>query len=314
MAAILRTVVTSVRRLYPEALADRSWDNTGLLLESPPPTTTTWKEGARRKHVVLLTIDLTQAVGREAVERGARAVVAYHPIIFKPLKSLTLSNPQQATLLALIQAGISVYSPHTAVDATPGGVNDWLADGISGGREHEVSRDVLQPVTGVPGFEGAGMGRLVVLKEGVDLRVIVERVKRYLGMTSVMLAQAPRHGTVSGLKDKDGLASESTSNSIRTIALCAGSGGSLFKDVPADLYFTGELSHHEALAAKERGISVITCFHTNTERGYLSKGMKPQLQDVLAEEWEALTLEERDGADGFEVVVSTEDRDPYSIV
>ncbi len=47
--------------------------------------------------------------------------------------------------------------------------------------------------------------------------------------------------------------------SIKKIGLCAGSGGSMFKNLNVDLLFTGELSHHEALAAKERGISVITC-------------------------------------------------------
>lgn len=50
------------------------------------------------------------------------------PIIFRPLKALTLGNSQHSSLLRLAQEGISVYSPHTAVDAVPGGLNDWLAD------------------------------------------------------------------------------------------------------------------------------------------------------------------------------------------
>ena len=54
------------------------------------------------------------------------------PIIFRALKSITLENTQQNSLLRLAQEGISVYSPHTAVDAAPGGLNDWLADIIVG--------------------------------------------------------------------------------------------------------------------------------------------------------------------------------------
>jgi putative NIF3 family GTP cyclohydrolase 1 type 2 len=50
------------------------------------------------------------------------------PIIFRALKSITQANSQQHTLLRLAQEGISVYSPHTAVDAAPGGLNDWLVD------------------------------------------------------------------------------------------------------------------------------------------------------------------------------------------
>lgn len=50
-----------------------------------------------------------------------------------------------------------------------------------------------------------------------------------------------------------------TCRRISKIALCAGSGGSLFKNLDVDLFFTGELSHHEALGARERGISTISC-------------------------------------------------------
>lgn len=50
------------------------------------------------------------------------------PIIFRGLKSITQADSQQKTLLRLAQEGISVYSPHTAVDAARGGLNDWLID------------------------------------------------------------------------------------------------------------------------------------------------------------------------------------------
>lgn len=50
-----------------------------------------------------------------------------------------------------------------------------------------------------------------------------------------------------------------TCRRISRIALCAGSGGSMFKHLDVDLFFTGELSHHEALGARERGISTISC-------------------------------------------------------
>ena len=45
-----------------------------------------------------------------------------------------------------------MYSPHTAVDAAIGGVNDWLADGISGGRGEESERVVIERVNDVPGL------------------------------------------------------------------------------------------------------------------------------------------------------------------
>jgi len=76
---------------------------------------------------VLLTVDLTKAVADEAIERKDCVVVAYRvhspfasvsveaytsqlpdPIIFKGLKSLTLANTQQQSLLRLALEGISV--------------------------------------------------------------------------------------------------------------------------------------------------------------------------------------------------------------
>ncbi|KAF8247716.1 NGG1p interacting factor 3, partial [Wilcoxina mikolae CBS 423.85] len=292
---VVRTVVNAIQRLYPYALADKSWDNTGLLLESPHRSDLSASHP--KKHVVLLTIDLTRSVVDEAIALRSSMIITYHPIIFRPIKSLSLGDTQHESLLRLAQEGISVYSPHTAVDATIGGVNDWLASGISGGSENEESRRVIEKVQGPPeGFEDSGMGRVVVLKEPVELQVLVERVKRHLGMERVMVADGSKGGKV------------------RRIALSAGSGGSMFKNLEVDLFFTGELSHHEALAAKEKGISVISCFHTNTERGFLSAVMKPKLSDVLAEEWKKVAESESEGKQGFEVVVSKNDRDPYDIV
>lgn len=114
----------------------------------------------RQNHLrnsVLLTIDLTKGVADEAIARKDSVIVTYRkfpdvlilklnfftsfinnyqdPIIFRGLKSITLENSQQNTLLRLAQEGISVYSPHTAVDAAPGGLNDWLADIVIGERQ-----------------------------------------------------------------------------------------------------------------------------------------------------------------------------------
>ncbi|KAJ6162983.1 hypothetical protein N7497_002962 [Penicillium chrysogenum] len=100
-------VVSSMRKLYPEALADKSFDNTGLLLEAP------FDKSRIQKNSVLLTIDLTTAVADEAIKNRNSIIVAYHPIIFRGLKSLTFADTQQRSLLRLAQHGISVYSPPT---------------------------------------------------------------------------------------------------------------------------------------------------------------------------------------------------------
>jgi dinuclear metal center YbgI/SA1388 family protein len=109
--------------IAPLRLAE-DWDNVGLIIGSPDQPV----DGP-----ILLTIDLTEAVAEEAVKEHASAIVAYHPPLFQPVKRLVSgpgSTPAQRVALAVIHAGIAVYSPHTALDAAAGGITDWLADGV----------------------------------------------------------------------------------------------------------------------------------------------------------------------------------------
>ena len=121
------------------------------------------------------TYSLTPQVLKEAIALPAAAIIAYHPPLFKPLSSLTLANPLQASLLWCVTAGISIYSPHTALDSVYGGINDWLADGLGEGKV-----ELLHGET-VPSLGGGG--RLVCLDEKVSFKVLQERVKKYLGLT-----------------------------------------------------------------------------------------------------------------------------------
>ncbi|KAK4613242.1 NIF3-like protein 1 [Fulvia fulva] len=373
-----RAVVNAMRKLYPEALADKSFDNTGLMLEAP------FDPLRRQMNSVLLTVDLTKAVADEAIERQDSIVIAYHPIIFRGLKSLTLQDTQQQSLLRLAAEGISVYSPHTAVDCARGGLGDWLADIVTGtptdpselddgnvSAQHspekgqtpaETSNDSSEkssllapkrpvymlrhhpsqldtndralklnsgghkryPITkpGVEGYPGAGMGRIIRFAEPVPLTEIIDRIGLGLGNPKGFPIAVPQGKQASDMQ-------------ISSIALCAGSGGGLFSQAEkngeeADLYFTGELSHHEALAAIEKGKCVITLFHSNTERGFLHGVLKQQLERQITEEWEKLRAEEtakdwgsEDLKEAFkealedgqvEVFVSEVDRDPYGIM
>ncbi|PYH87624.1 NGG1p interacting factor 3 [Aspergillus ellipticus CBS 707.79] len=340
-----QAVVSSVRKLYPESLADKNFDNTGLLLEAP------FNHTRRQKNSVLLAIDLTTAVADEAIARRDSVVVAYHPIIFRGLKSLTFNDPQQSSLLRLAQEGISVYSPHTAIDATPGGMADWLCDIVTGAiapttdskpsvqksssahYSHltfpqpqsasssipvpHVRNTIIPSPPPVPeGMESAGMGRIVTFDEPQPLTAIVDRIAQGVGYPGGIPIAIPQTATVEDLK-------------IRTVGVCPGSGSSVLFKAPGgklpDVLFTGELSHHEALAAIERGSVVVALAHSNTERGYLRAVMREKLASAVQKEWEAQRaegLKENSAMDlkqAFEdaeciVDVSDRDRDPYGIM
>lgn len=235
-------------------MADSSWDNTGLLVEAI--------NDIEKRLKILLTIDLTQSVVDEAIKNETNLIMAYHPFIFRGLKSITTKDPQQKSLLKLIKNDISVYCPHTAVDSAIGGVNDFLVDGLCTVEEIESKKPIIPNPKEA---EGCGMGRLVELKNPIKLSDIITKVKKSLGLEHLQVA-------IANGKDKD--------VKIKTIAICAGSGSGVFKGIDADLFYTGELSHHELLYFKETGSSVIVCNHSNTERAFL-KVFKQQLEKEL---------------------------------
>eukprot|EP00796_Vickermania_ingenoplastis_P004886 gene4886-3505_t len=273
MTTLLQRVSSAMQQYAPLCLADRSWDNVGVLVENPRP---------KGSGVVLLTIDLTREVLQECIRRNVEVVVAYHPVIFSAMKSLTL--PRQEILLIAVAAGVSVYSPHTSLDAVEGGINDWLASLVD-------PNGKLAPIEKIRGLtekdkqhprvtDACGVGRVLTLSASLSIEDVVGRVKAGLQLEHVRVAlpsswSSDRH------------------HQVKAIAICAGSGSSVFRslppDEPVDVLFTGEMGHHDVLAATAAGKAVILCEHTNTERGYLRAALEPALQKALGSEVQVLT-------------------------
>lgn len=77
---------------------------------------------------VLVTLDVNEAVVDEAIDKGATLIIAHHPPIFRPLKSIATDTPQGRVIVKCIKNDIAVYAAHTNLDVAPGGVNDMLAE------------------------------------------------------------------------------------------------------------------------------------------------------------------------------------------
>lgn len=251
------------------------------------------------KQRILLTIDLTTAVLSEALTDGTSIIVSYHPPIFKGLQSFTLSNPLQASLLQCAAQGISVYTPHTVLDSVWGGVNDWLAEGVLGNdSEAGTVKSLVGGTTRADMIDDGGEGRLVILNSSIGMDALERRIKTHLNLSQIQVGYAA--ALSSSLARR--------SSSIRTIAVCAGSGGSMLLGKQADVYFTGEMSHHEVLAAVAAGKHVILCGHTNTERGYLPILASKLRRELQGGEYQGFGLTD------WEVIVSENDRHPLQFV
>ncbi|KAI8631865.1 NGG1p interacting factor 3 [Xylariaceae sp. FL1651] len=284
-------VVQAMKTLYPEELADKAWDNTGLLLDQAPSFAESVRESSP---TVLLTNDLTGAVVDEALKKGANVIVCYHPVIFRPLKSLTTKDPMQMQLLRLIAAGISVYCPHTAVDAAHGGLNDWLCD-ILLASDNEVKRTVVEPISRpLPeSHQGTGYGRSFELSQSITLQTLLKRLSAGIGGQRYMMVALP-----------PSLRELSKTQNITKIAVCAGSGADILKNTDAQVLVTGEMAHHYALRHTQLGQIVVTVFHSNSERKFLEQRLKPQLEGQLKATNYGHAV----------VIVSNADRDPFDII
>lgn len=242
----------------------------GLIAQTPVP---------RSHGGLFLAIDLSPAVADELLQRSDISVaIVYHPVIFRPIKSMTMADPMQRSILRCIAAGIHVYCPHTTLDACRGGINDWLIAGLLHAWETAPpARDALLEASLAsegrivcPSERDAsvGVGRATTLTTPCSFATLVQRAKALLQVPYVQVARAP---------------GVSANDLVRSIAVCAGSGGSVLRACTnVDVWITGEMGHHEVLAANARGVSVILANHTNTERRYLADVLQPRLATDLA--------------------------------
>lgn len=113
----LDALVRVLGEIAPLSFAEE-WDRVGLLVMGD----------GREIRRALFAIDVTPTVLAEAREIGAELVVGYHPLLFKPLDRLDGATWQGRVAIDALRAGIAIYSPHTALDAVIGGVNDWLVE------------------------------------------------------------------------------------------------------------------------------------------------------------------------------------------
>ncbi|HEX4612171.1 MAG TPA: Nif3-like dinuclear metal center hexameric protein [Urbifossiella sp.] len=336
----------------PRTAAD--WDNVGLLLGDP----------AAPIDRLMTCLTLTPDVAAEAVAGGVGLVVSHHPILFRGAKKLVAGKGDADVVLPLARAEVAVYSPHTAFDNCPGGVNDILCRRLGiekavplrpreGPREFKlavyipdsdlgkVSDALFAAGAGVIGkyeqcsFRMAGKGTFfgtdetnptigqkgrreeadewrleVVLPEAkvagavramraahsyeepaFDIYQLRAGLTGGEGRVGDLAAPVTLGDLVNRAKDRLGAAVVQVvgelNRSVRKIAVACGAAGEFLSDSirsGADVFVTGELRFHDALAARAAGVGVIVPGHYATERPAVE-----ELAAKLAADWPGLT-------------------------
>ena len=232
--ATVKQVYEAVDRLAPFDL-QMSLDNAGFLVG----------RGDRRVSRILVALDITEPVVAEAAEWGAEVIVAHHPVIFQPARSVTSETSVGRIVLALAEQNIAAICAHTNLDAVQGGVNDALARAVG------LTGLELLVTDGVDG-EGMpyGIGRVGTLMEGdsPSLPEYARRVKKALNANGVRFVD--------------------TGVPVRRVAVGGGACGDMVKDAIArgcDTFVTSDLKYHEFLEARAMGINLVDAGHYPTE-------------------------------------------------
>jgi len=205
------------------------WDPAGLQLGDPAA------EVAR----IGVCHEVNEAVVARVESAPVDLLVTYHPLLFTPTNRLLAGRSAGARSYRLIRAGVALLVTHTDFDAAPGGMADALAaffglrDSVAFGADDEEG---LPPI----GRHGAFSGTI--------------------GALDAMVSDAfgPIGIRISGDREAD----------VDRVAVVPGSGSALISaaSLVAQALVTGDVSHHQAVAARDLGLAVVDPGHTATER------------------------------------------------
>jgi dinuclear metal center YbgI/SA1388 family protein len=114
----IKDITNYLETIAPLALQE-NYDNSGLIVGNKNTEVTQ----------VLISLDCTEAIVEEAIERRCNLIVSHHPIVFSGLKRLNGSNYIERTVIKAIQNNIAIYAIHTNLDnVLHNGVNQKIAE------------------------------------------------------------------------------------------------------------------------------------------------------------------------------------------
>ena len=241
-------------RYAPFSLQE-SYDKSGLLVGDPKKTV--------RK--ILLTLDITVPVVKEAAEIGADMILSHHPVIWEPLRSIAPESP----VWQLVKFDIGAVCSHTCLDIAEGGLNDHIGKLLA---KVIPLKPGFRPLALLPG--NRALGRTADLSEKCEAAVLANMLQKVFGC-----------GSLRYYKGRSG-------GQIHTIAWCTGSGGDLIPDAVragADALITGDCKHSVWADAQNRDFTLFDCGHFETEVPAVDlfreilKNAAPEIETVISE-------------------------------
>ena len=211
---------------------------------------------------IVVSLDITDDVISEAIEKKAQLIVSHHPLFFS-LKSVTDGDRTGRKLLRLAENGIAAICMHTNLDAARGGVNDALAAAAG------IENAEILNVEGVrENGEAFSYGRVGELKAPMTMDEYLKMLKENL--------------------HANGLRYHDAGKPVHRVGTVGGSGGGMLElalDAGCDTFVTADIKYDVFLAAKELGLNLIDADHFCTENTVV-----PRLAEKLRADFPELTV------------------------
>lgn len=252
----LEVLIKSFEKLWPLSSAD-SWDQPGLAFGS--------KQDQISK--ALLSVDVTAAVIKEAMDTGAELIISHHPPLLRGVNQLGAETIKGNLAKLAIANNIAVYSAHTNADKAKNGSAAALVRAL-GGSEYEV----LDSET--------GHGAVFSLAKPESLISLATRLAQLLPSVAAGLK-------VAGDPDAE----------VTRVAIAPGAGDSFMANAlmaEVDVFITSDLRHHPAqdfIESNEVGkrIALIDISHWAAESLWLPlaqaelQAIHPEVEFVLSD-------------------------------
>lgn len=206
----VKDIARAVEDFAPRSLQE-SYDNAGLQVgDEMMPV-----------HSVMICLDVTEDIMKEAAARDCDMIVSHHPLLFSGLKQIAGKTVTQRIVAEAIKKGIAVYSAHTNLDSAREGVSYEIAH-MLGVRDLRV----LEPHAA---DSATGLG-VVGTVRAVPKLEFLRKVKEVFGVACLRYSD-PNSKLV-----------------VRRVAVCGGAGASLIREAfeaGADAYVTGDVRYHD---------------------------------------------------------------------
>lgn len=260
----IKDIIRIMEEFAPKTLKE-DFDNVGLMV------------GDRNKEVkkILLALDCTLDVIKEAKEKSVDLIITHHPLIFRKPSSITTDTLTGKKIIELIKNDISLYSSHTNLDSAENGLNETIVNLLG------YSTNELIEVNKMARNDNEGLGRIVRLEDFIELEDLIEDIKEKLNVKSLKVVKG--------------------CEKVKNIAIINGSGSDFFEKAykkGADCIITGDTTYHYASDYKELGVSIIDTGHFSSEWIVFLQVMN-KLTDKLQD---------------IEILISTKSEDPYTFV